>query len=751
MQKKNLMEMLHNNIEMKLFVLITFVLLGLTSFSQGEELGPIMGNPILQQKSKNKFEKINVGTFDSTFIYTQDTLSLPVFDEFSTDKFQKYNADYTDIGVTSDKKYQLLNSLNVPLPSDVEYTTQATFYRTIDLANNSYTDAVFTDTVIKIGDLTSYPVVYSSTSVYPPFYIYDTIDYPNPVDTVWISPDAVQDSATQFFAPVNDLNAIWIEEEAYHNYTFAVDPWSLGVATFDGLDENGYPYQFGTAITNYADHLTSKPIDMSAVSASDSVYFSFLYQAQGFGDEPEAGDSLVLEFYDFTLDQWNRVWSTNGSGLTSFKVGHIRISDINYFQKGFQFRFRNYGGLSGSLDHFNIDYVNLRPFSGIQDTVIHDFAIVYPVANLLDTYTSVPWDHYKNNPIGKMSPNVKVVVRNSDNVPENEQDGSTTINYAGATEATFVLLESLLNNGDLNYSPWTTYTSLHDFSTGARFDETKPGLMEEFDVVTGITHLNTSFTLNDSSYTKQKFVNYYSYDDGSAEAAYGPTGEQARLAIKYTPYEADSLIGARIHFVPSVDDVSSKLFILTVWEDNGGVPGSVLYEDGVFFPRQPKYEYDRDIFTNYYFIDTQKVHVGGSFFIGWKQFDADRLNVGFDRNLVNNDKTFYSIDNGVSWQQSSIPGSVMIQPIFSTGYDAVLGIKEPIREKIEVSLYPNPTSNVLTIEVENEEFEYAEVVNLQGRIVLRTKTANINLSEYPNGMYLVRVNGKYGPFKIIKQ
>ncbi len=721
-------------------------------YSQKEEVGPLMGNPQLMKNINSLGYKINSGTFDSTFIYTLDTISLPIFDEFSKSKFQVYNANYSDPGVTFDKKYRLIDNVTlVPLANNTQYTEQITFRREVDVDNGTFTDFPFTPTQVKVGDLSSYPVDYVTTDLYPPYYIYDTISYPNPVDTIWLTPEVVQDSATQFFANVNDPNLIWVESQAYHNYTFAVEPWSLGVATFDGLDENGYPYQFGTTITNYADNLTSKPIDMSAFSASDSVYLSFLYQAQGFGDAPEPGDSLILEFYAKDLDQWNRIWSTDGIPLSNFKMAHIRIDNPDYFKKGFQFRFRNYGGLSGSLDQFHLDYVNLRIASGYQDTVIHDFAIVYPINNLLDTYSSVPWDHYKNNAIGKMSSTVDVVVRNSDNVPENEQDGSTEIRYNGTTEATFVLSEALLNNGDLNYSPWTTYSSVHDFSTGGRFDETKTGIEETFQIVSGVTHLNSTFTQNDSSYTEQHFQNYYSYDDGTAEAAYGPTGAQARLAIKYMPYEADSVIGARIHFVPSVYDVSDKLFLLTLWDDNNGEPGNVLYQDELFFPRQPKYAYNRDVFTNYYFKDTLKVAVNGTFYIGWKQFDADRLNVGLDRNLVNNDKTFYSVDNGVTWNMSSIAGSVMINPIFSTSYDAVLGIETKESDVLQVRIFPNPTDGIFSIELSEGVFEKAVVYNIQGIKVMESLDANINLTNFPSGMYFIRVNDVLGPFKIIKK
>jgi len=733
------------------FVFISFLFITVISFSQGEEVGPIMGNPQLIKKQVPQL-KVNPNTFDSTFIYTSDTITLPIFDEFSSNKFQVYDADYLDAGVTSDKKYRLLDMSDVPLENTELYTLQQTFRRTVNVASGQITDVNFPPTLMQIGSLASYPVVYIPTNVYPPFNILDTVDYPNDSDTLWITePEIFQDSATQFFTNVNNQDLIWLDHEVYHNYSMAVNPWSLGVATFDGLDENGYPYAFGTSTVGYADHLTSKPIDMSTTSVADSVYLSFLYQPQGFGDQPEETDSLVLEFYAKDLDQWDRIWSAKGAAVTSFKQAHILIKNSDYFKKGFQFRFKNYGGLSGSLDHFHLDYVNLRKFSGHQDTVIRDFAFVYPIYTLLETFTSVPWDHYKANFTGKMSDNVKVVVRNSDNVPENEEDGNTSIYYGGTLEGSFLLDENLLNNGDLNYLPWTTYTSFHDFSGGDRFDETKLGMKESFDFISRATHQNSNFTQNDSTESRQVFENYYSYDDGTAELAYGPTGNQARLAIKYTPYEADSIIGARIHFVPSVNDVSDKLFLLTVWADNAGKPGTVIYEDPLFFPRSPQYQYQRNLFTTYIFQDTLKVPVTGTFHIGWRQFDAERLNVGLDMNIVNNDKTNYSVDNGATWQQSGFLGSVMIHPIFSTELDVTLGIKEKPKKELNVRLYPNPTSGRITIEVEDNLFTGVEVFSIHGTKIIESDQSIIDLSDYPSGMYFFKINGTAKTVKIIKQ
>ena len=89
---------------------------------------------------------------------------------------------------------------------------------------------------------------------------------------------------------------IWKDFYTYVNASFPIDPPTYGVATFDGLDSTGYPYNF-TNPTAYgiADYLTSESIDLT--SPIDSVFLSFYYQPQGNGNKPEAKDSLRLEFF----------------------------------------------------------------------------------------------------------------------------------------------------------------------------------------------------------------------------------------------------------------------------------------------------------------------------------------------------------------------------------------------------------------------------------------------------------------------
>lgn len=719
------------------FFLVFFVFF---TFSQGEQVGPIMGNPDLSKKGSSN-EKVNPGTFDSTFIYATDTLSLPFFDEFSKNNFQNYTQDFSTPGISSDKKYHILDDVTgLPISNGALYTAQQTFRRIFDNNSLTYVDENFPATTFQVGDLSAYPVVYASTDLFPPYYIYDTIGLSGDVsDTVWIdSPEFAQDSATQFFMTINDPTKLWLDAYAYHNYRFAVEPRSLGVVTFDGLDEHGYPYAINTAITNYADVLTSKPINMSALNAGDSVYFSFLYQTEGFGDIPEESDSLVLEFYAKDLDQWNRVWSASGAPVSDFKAANINVSSVDYFKNGFQFRFRNYGSLSGSLDHFHIDYVHLRALSGFQDTVFKDFAFSYPLGSLLNDYTSVPWDHLVASPTGHMNDSLTVTVHNGSTLPENNLNGEVKILYGGVTEGSFIMNAQTLSGGNINYGPRETYVSYHDLSGGYNYDVSKPGNQQTFDLLATAGAQFPNLAQNDSTFGIQYFGNYYSYNDGTAEAAYGPTGAQARLAVRFDAYVPDSLIGVQFHFVPSVTDVSEKLFLLTVWENNNGVPGDTLYEDNIFFPRSPVYGNERNHFETYYFQDTTKIPVGTSFFVGWRQFDPERLNVGLDRNNDHSDKTYYSLDGGVNWIQSQIPGSVMVRPIFSTSLDAELSAEEQSMPSIVA--YPNPVLDILSVHVDQASLESIALYNAQGSLVYSGMDTAIDMTTQAPGVYFLKVN-----------
>jgi hypothetical protein len=734
---------------MKILLYFLF-LFNVIAFGQSLEMGPITRNFGIKFEPKVKSNNF----IDSSFVFATDTISLPFFDDFSTDKFQNYDADFNAPGLTNQLFYKLLNynTLN-PFPSGTVFSNQQTFKRTFDLVNNTFSDTIFNPIPIKLGDFTSYPIQYQTIDVFPPYYIYDTIGVADVSDTVWLeNPTYLQDSSRIFFTTINDPSKLWIDSFAYHNYRFGLNPRSLGVVTFDGLDENGFPYQINTAITNYADRLTSKPIDLSGLNASDSVYFSFLYQPEGLGDIPEQNDSLILEFYAKDLDQWFRVWSINGDTVYPFRVAHLNLSDPKYFKKGFQFRFRNYGSLAGALDHFHVDYVHLRALSNFDDTLFKDFAFVYPINSLLKTYTSVPWDHYKNSNENKMTDSLYVQVHNGSPNPENYQNGSVSFFQNKVLQGSFILQGFTLAEKNINFLPRTFHNSFHDLGSGVEYSKILAGYEQHFGVKANVSAQFPNEPINDSCSFTQDFYNYYSYDDGSAEAAFGPTGTQSRLAIRFDSYEADSLIGINMHFVPSVTDVSNKLFLISVWGDNNGKPGELLYEDDVFFPRNPIYTDGINEFYTYYFKDTIKVAVGTRFYVGWRQLDGNRLNLGLDRNSDHSETIRFSVDGGNTWLSSPFPGTAMLRPVFSTELDQLLGISKN-KSQESILVYPNPTSDYIHVALSKNSGDCeTEIYDSFGRLISKSHELKIDFSNFDSGIYFLRlptVSNKL--FKVIKQ
>ena len=191
-------------------------------------------------------------------------------------------------------------------------------------------------------------------------------------------------------------DSLWLDSNVYINNNYSEKPFTIGVATFDGLNQNGKPYLPLSTDDNIADFLTSRPIDLIVPPGDTSTWLSFFYQPQGLGDEPEIEDSLVLQFKD-TGGVWNNVWQVEGRRDTVFQRVNIRITEDKYLFKGFQFRFYNIATVNGNRDHWNLDYLVLRKNTVTNPPIVEN-AMVRPQISLLTEFTAMPYSHYK--PLG---------------------------------------------------------------------------------------------------------------------------------------------------------------------------------------------------------------------------------------------------------------------------------------------------------------------------------------------------------------
>ena len=740
---------------------VAFAVLFLVSFFSAlgqEELSPLKYNAALISKSQEK-----VGNIHNNFVYSIDTLDLPLIDDFSTDKFLKYNASKTDANVSDTTWYRLsVGGVNEPLGAT--YMTDTTFTFNYDTIAGKGFDSIvlvskvaFPSSFVDVSDIDNYQIVTTSTEVWPAHNYYDSLWTGTAPDLVLIeqNPDLSQDSSTVYFvAPTStDSSLIWIDNFVYRNSTFPINPLSIGVATFDGLNQNGYPYDWSSpSAYGIADYLTSKPINLSSkpgggnYSDADSIYFSFAYQTTGIGEEPETEDSLVLEFWSPAFAQWESVWHKQGGAQSSFQVVMVPITESRYLQDGFKFRFKNYGTLTGSLDHWHIDYVILDDFRTINDNEMNDWAFQFLAPSLIKNYTAMPWPHYETDPYGLLKTAVSVKTYNSLNQAKIIQPSGLDLLF----NSTIVDNISYVNAaGNVNAS--SSFSMDYDIPSTFFFDTILADTCATFDVRYSLSTNTTPerLSVNDTMIVKQKFLNYYAYDDGTAEAAYGLVTNGAELAYKFTLPNgvSDTLRAVKMHFVSSVNDVSSSLFFLQVWDDNNGQPGNIIYTtDDVNVPLTYTPHYDLGNNAFYEYVLPEKLVVSGTYYVGWKQSSSDRLNIGFDKNIDNQSKIFYNV--GSSWNNTSFEGSLMIRPVFSSAKDYVVGIVEKEEAKINATLFPNPARNQFTIRFEKELDAVAQLFDLSGRQLLQvpfySNEVNLSVNNLSNGNYICIVRSTDG-------
>ena len=202
----------------------------------------------------------------------------------------------------------------------------------------------------------------------------------------------IDDFSYPFTQPDNNL---WNSSSVFINRSYPINPPTIGVATFDGLNAKGLAYSIDISNPQgKADTLLSQEIDLSNVN---TAYLLFYYQPQGLGDNPQTEDSLILEFKDVN-NNWIVQWKKKGEYNYEFKKRAFIINTSNYLINNFQFRFRNKATLSGNFDHWHIDYVKIDEYSIPLDTTkLEDVSFVYNSPSFLRRYNEMPWTHYLNN------------------------------------------------------------------------------------------------------------------------------------------------------------------------------------------------------------------------------------------------------------------------------------------------------------------------------------------------------------------
>lgn len=526
---------------------------------------------------------------------------------------------------------------------------------------------------------------------------------------------------------------LWLSPSVFISGTLPYLPPTIGVATLDGLRWDGLPYAT-QLISGAADTLLSRPFRMN-FPASDSLYMSFYVQPGGLGNYPEFVDSLMLEFYSPVDSLWRWVWGTKGEDypqlLTGFRKVMLPIRDTLYLRNGFQFRFRNFAQLNGSWDHWNIDYIEIDRFRNRFDTLHTDFAFMYPPKSLLHTYQSLPLWHFLPQANENMDDFYNLSLTTLNAFPSNRFYGYDFYNAIGEVvdflqfenqgpiipRQEYVLEEPVKYTYEDPGTEWTVYYLQHFLSDNV-----------------------DSLTRNDTATYVQVLSNYYALDDGSAEARVSINNNGGGfVAQRFESYIADTLKAVQLFLNRTVQNGAGQEFFLMIWAAGNNQPGQLIHQQSLTYP-------DTEGLNQFSTIalSAPLYLPAGSYYVGWAQTSNFEFNLGFDRNINNNDRIYYNLD-GTWYNYSAAEGTLMIRPVFRYPYDIYVGQQSTAKPNAEWLPLPNPTNGIVRIAGNFDPSASWVLMDLNGRMVANGKldsNPQIDFSSYPAGMYFLGIEEK---------
>lgn len=548
-------------------------------------------------------------------------------------------------------------------------------------------------------------------------------------------------------APLPDPRK-WIQGGGtYINNRYPADPPSINVATFDGLRESGAPYSTFPLSHGLADNLTSLPIDLSSLTAEDSVYMSFFWQSTGHGETSDYIDSLRLQFKN-SAGQWITQWSRRSDSAALANSHHflqVMIPVLNpaFFHNHFQFRFQSFGRLSGSFDIWNVDYIYLNRNRTSSNLSYPDAAPVRFPSSFLKDYSAMPVNQYFLDR-SKTADSVYFSVRNV-GLPK-------APNYSVYFDDQ--LTETLYDNfnlpGNVLIVPYEKAMISWTPDDSPITSQSDPLRLRYFvKLHTADTIVNdVDYRINDVIFSYTDLIDYYAYDDGSAEFGFGVNQTTGKIANRFHMDLQDTLTHIDIYFPQMLANLNNLDLDLMVWTSL--TPGT---NDEIAITRQRiRLSYTEINKIKRYELHTPLV-LSGTFYIGFQQFTNQFVPVGWDRNNDARENVFYFVHN--QWNQyTDEAGSLMIRPVFYKGF--ITGIEKPRTSpaELECKVYPNPAGQEINIA---GQVKKVSIYDISGKLMLEKEftsegshVTTLYLTDIPNGMYFMHISdGKLSTVKKI--
>ncbi len=538
----------------------------------------------------------------------------------------------------------------------------------------------------------------------------------------------------------------WEIDGASYTETIGLNPPSIGMVLFNGVDENGVPYSLAARDQGETDFLTSRPFDLSDLNdeEQESLYFSFFWQAGGRGELPDENDQLSLQLLD-TLGSWLTVWTQAGGvdrDRESFAQEIIQIQP-EWQHENFQFRFTSTGRQSGAFDSWLVDYIFF-------DSGRNEGDLDYPDRSLTQS-NSLRIGDFGAYPLSLLEGYLEEQESAVSNQFFNLEDRFRAMEYSISIQSPGN--EALFLNQNTPFNPVPNALERRDFESNllTQFPlPTEEGILQItsslitgddflFEVVNGdtIRYESVDFTSNDTVQTQFPLMDYMAYDNGSADYAAGINQRSGELAVQYNVPQEVYLTGISINF--SNPRQANQAIDIIVWENLDEEP--IFRREDLIPVKEPGEEF------LFYSLDTN-IQVNGDFYVGFAQFTNDFIEVGLDKINDSGEKIFYNVLG--EWQQNEeVSGSLMIRP--HVALDPPFEESELPSENLRI--FPNPVESYLNLE---GDFDEIRVFDSFGREIfpsreLTEKGEIVNFSGQISGIYLINavIGEKIKSYRIV--
>ena len=544
----------------------------------------------------------------------------------------------------------------------------------------------------------------------------------------------------------------WWEKNSgvFINNTFVEEPISMGVATFDGLNNLGLPYSNVINNKGACDTLTSINLNLPT-NTTKPLHLSFWYQKGGLVEQilPDPEDSLFVQFKN-KKNEWVRVWAIGGESVTSsgkFKYKAVLLNDTFRYD-GFQFRFINFGIQNGNFDLYHIDYVRLDSNNGPIDSLNNDFGISVKPSKLLKSYTALPLEQFKfclANNVPIFMENIRGQAFNLNSGPGISFNGSFYVRL-NTPEGIDTLITRIFSNQFVGMnSPFLNGLYRRPLSISIARINSAFGLINQYSTFQYGFGVNRNsgtneFTQNDTLFSSLNLSTIMANDDGSAELIRGVSGSFSQGAVKFYLPVTDTITDIALNYPRTPFNFEQTVSFTLILYDS--INPATNYEKPIF--RLPVILPTADSANKFDFFSlrvrplTQRTLIGGKhFYIGWEQGVIDNRNevlLGCDIN-TRSDSLFYYKEQA-TWKKYKLDNySIMIRPIF--GPQVQVSVKDRLA-KVQSPFFPNPARTSIQ---NKESFVNLGIFNQLGQILVQEKFGeplqNVEIDIKP-GFYIAR-------------